>query len=56
MRPLFCTFLTVMLCAFAFASPSSAQDNSQQGRFVIAFGPLVRADTFLLDTITGAVE
>jgi len=47
---------SLVLVAFALSSSSLAQEpNSQIGRYTIVFSPIVRADTFLLDTVTGNV-
>ena len=41
--------------ALAQESPPTPQPSTSQGRYVIVFSPLARADTFLLDTQTGRV-
>jgi hypothetical protein len=42
-------------CALAQETRTTSQPSTTQGRYVIVFSPLARADTFLLDTETGRV-
>jgi len=47
--------LITLLAAAAWAAQNEGTAAPIQGRFVIAFSPIVRADTFLVDTETGRV-